>query len=51
VALRYFARGSIVLDPGTLGSTFLGIFLTGCLYMAAGLFRLGPDARARSWPP
>jgi ABC-2 type transport system permease protein len=38
LALRYFARGSNVLDPGTLGSTFLGIFLTGCLYMAAGCF-------------
>jgi ABC-2 type transport system permease protein len=34
--LRYFARGSNVLDPGTLGSTFMGIFFTGCLYMAAG---------------
>ena len=38
LVLRYFARGSNVLDPGTLGSTFLGIFLTGCLYMAAGCF-------------
>jgi ABC-2 type transport system permease protein len=38
LALRYFARGSNVLDPGTLGSTFLGIFLSGCLYMAAGCF-------------
>src|SRR5580658_3165632 len=36
--LRYFARGSNVLDPGTLGGTFLGIFFTGCLYMAAGCF-------------
>jgi ABC-2 type transport system permease protein len=36
LVLRYFARGSNVLDPGTLGGTFLGIFLTGCLYMAAG---------------
>jgi ABC-2 type transport system permease protein len=36
LVLRYFARGSNVLDPGTLGSTYLGIFLTGCLYMAAG---------------
>jgi len=38
LALRYFARGSNVLDPGTMGGTFLGIFLTGCLYMAAGCF-------------
>ncbi len=38
LVLRYFARGSNLLDPGALGSTFLGIFLTGCLYMAAGCF-------------
>lgn len=38
LVLRYFARGSNVLDPGTLGGTFLGIFFTGCLYMAAGCF-------------
>jgi ABC-2 type transport system permease protein len=38
LVLRYFARGSSLLDPGTLGSTYLGIFLIGCLYMAAGCF-------------
>jgi len=38
LVLRHFARGSNVLDPGTLASTFLGIFLIGCLYMAAGCF-------------
>jgi ABC-2 type transport system permease protein len=38
LALRYFARGSNVLDTGTLASTYLGIFLVGCLYMAAGCF-------------
>jgi ABC-2 type transport system permease protein len=38
LVLRYFARGSNVLDPGTLGGTFLGIFFSGCLYMAAGCF-------------
>ncbi len=36
--LRYFSRGSNMLDPGTLGSTFLGIFLVGVLYMSIGCF-------------
>jgi ABC-2 type transport system permease protein len=36
--LRYFSRGSNLLDPGSLGSTFLGIFLVGFLYMAIGCF-------------
>ncbi len=36
--LRYFTRGSNLVDPGTLASTFLGIFLVGSLYMAAGCF-------------
>jgi ABC-2 type transport system permease protein len=36
LVLRYFARGSALLDPGTLGSTYLGIFLIGCLFMSAG---------------
>ncbi len=38
LVLRYFARGSNLLDPGTLGSAYLGIFMVGCLYMAAGCF-------------
>ena len=38
LVLNYFARGSNLLDPGTLGSAYLGIFLIGCLYMAAGCF-------------
>jgi ABC-2 type transport system permease protein len=38
LSLRYFARGSNVLDTGTLASAYLGIFLVGCLYMAAGAF-------------
>jgi ABC-2 type transport system permease protein len=38
LVLNYFARGANLLDPGTLGSTYAGIFLTGCLYMAAGCF-------------
>jgi ABC-2 type transport system permease protein len=36
--LRYFSHGSPVVDPGTLVSTYLGIFVTGSLYMAAGCF-------------
>jgi ABC-2 type transport system permease protein len=36
--LRYFSRGSNLLDPGALGGTFLGIFLVGVLYMAIGCF-------------
>jgi len=36
--LRYFTHGANLLDPGTLGTTFLGIFLMGCLYMSIGCF-------------
>jgi gliding motility-associated transport system permease protein len=36
--LRYFSRGSNLVDPATIGSTFLGIFLVGALYMAIGCF-------------
>ncbi|HUD48747.1 MAG TPA: ABC transporter permease [Candidatus Baltobacteraceae bacterium] len=36
--LHYFSRGSNMLDPGTLGSMFLGIFLLGSLYMSIGCF-------------
>jgi ABC-2 type transport system permease protein len=36
--LRYFSHGGNLLDPGTLGSTFLGILLLGCLYMSVGCF-------------
>jgi ABC-2 type transport system permease protein len=38
LVLRYCAHDAALLDPGTLGSTYLGIFLTGCLYMAVGCF-------------
>jgi ABC-2 type transport system permease protein len=38
LVLRYFAPASALFDPGALGATYLGIFLTGCLYMAAGCF-------------
>src|SRR5208282_510919 len=36
--LRYFTRGSNLVEAGTLCSTFLGIFLLGSLYMAIGCF-------------
>jgi ABC-2 type transport system permease protein len=36
--LRYFTSGSNLVATGTLCSTFLGIFLLGCLYMAVGCF-------------
>jgi ABC-2 type transport system permease protein len=36
--LRYFTRGSNLVEPGALCSTFLGIFLLGALYMAIGCF-------------
>ncbi len=36
--LRYFASNSSIFDPGAVGSTFLGIFLLGALYMAMGCF-------------
>ncbi|HYV27122.1 MAG TPA: ABC transporter permease [Candidatus Eisenbacteria bacterium] len=36
--VHHFSRDQMVLDPATLGSTFLGIFLLGALYMALGCF-------------
>ncbi len=36
--LHYFTSGSNLVQTGTLCSTFLGIFLLGCLYMAIGCF-------------
>jgi ABC-2 type transport system permease protein len=36
--LRYYLKDVGVFDPGLLGSTFLGIFLIGCLFMALGCF-------------
>ncbi len=36
--LRYFTRGSNLVEAGTLCSAFLGIFLLGSLYMAIGCF-------------
>ena len=36
--LRYFTRGSNLVEPGVFCSAFLGIFLLGALYMAIGCF-------------
>jgi ABC-2 type transport system permease protein len=36
--LRYFSRGSNLVEAGALCSAFLGIFLLGSLYMAIGCF-------------
>ena len=36
--VRHFSNDPTVADPGTLGSTFLGITLIGALYMAMGCF-------------
>jgi ABC-2 type transport system permease protein len=36
--VRYFTHGSNLAETGVLCSTFLGIFLLGCLYMAIGCF-------------
>ncbi len=36
--LRYLTNDATLVDPGTLASTFLGIFLLGALYMALGCF-------------
>jgi ABC-2 type transport system permease protein len=36
--LRHYLKDVGIFDPGLLGSTFLGIFLIGCLYMSLGCF-------------
>jgi ABC-2 type transport system permease protein len=36
--LRYFTQGTNLIDGPTLFSTYLGIFLLGCLYMSVGCF-------------
>jgi len=38
VILRYFTRGSNLVEAGALCSIYIGIFLLGCLYMAIGCF-------------
>ena len=36
--VQHYTGSSAVLGMGTIGSTFLGIFLIGCLYMSLGCF-------------
>ena len=36
--VRHFTNQSGALDAGTLGGMYLGIFLTGCLFLALGCF-------------
>ena len=35
--VRYYSNDRTAFDPGTVGSTYLGIFLLGCLYMSVGI--------------
>jgi ABC-2 type transport system permease protein len=36
--VRYFTNQTSALDAGTLGGMYLGIFLSGCLFLALGCF-------------
>jgi len=36
--VQHFTNQAGVLDPGTLGGMYLGIFLTGCLFLSLGCF-------------
>jgi ABC-2 type transport system permease protein len=36
--LRYFTNQQAVFDPGTVGCTFLGVFLLGCVFVSFGCF-------------
>jgi ABC-2 type transport system permease protein len=36
--LRQYANGSGIMDAGVIGSTFLGIFLVGCVFISLGCF-------------
>src|SRR5437867_4778254 len=36
--VRYYSNDPTAFDPGTVASTYLGIFLLGCLYVALGVF-------------
>src|SRR5262245_51079429 len=36
--VRYYSNDPTALDPGTVASTYLGIFLLGCLYVSLGVF-------------
>jgi len=35
--VRYYSNDHTAFDPGTVGSTYLGIFLLGCVYMSVGI--------------
>jgi ABC-2 type transport system permease protein len=36
--VRYYSNDPTAFDPGTVGSTYLGIFLLGCVYISLGVF-------------
>jgi ABC-2 type transport system permease protein len=36
--LEHYARDSAAVDPGVLASSFLGIFLLGCMFISLGCF-------------
>jgi ABC-2 type transport system permease protein len=36
--VRYYSNDPTALDPGSIGSTYLGLFLIGCLYISLGIF-------------
>jgi ABC-2 type transport system permease protein len=38
LVLHKFAPGAPPLDPGLIGTTFLGIFMLGCLFLSLGCF-------------
>jgi ABC-2 type transport system permease protein len=35
--VRYYSHDPTALDPGAVGSTYLGIFLLGCVYISLGI--------------
>ncbi|MGH7942168.1 MAG: ABC transporter permease [Limisphaerales bacterium] len=36
--VRHFTHQHEMLDPGTIGGTYLGVFLVGCLFLSLGCF-------------
>ena len=38
LVVRYYSNDPTAFDAGTVGSTYLGIFLLGCVYMSMGIF-------------
>ena len=44
--VRHFTNQTGALDAGTLGGMYLGIFLSGCLFLSAGLLRVGVDPQS-----